>query len=172
MNIRLAVACDRYNAYMITGIDYNDSNAIIHDDTHGDVTVRLDKHDCMRMDGFNINGKPLNWMHRAIICREIIDYANKHDMDVALIDFSGIIRYASIENMLTHVKRRLMIDKQDRMHEQLRMGAGYSMDGASIINQLIDRLRSHDDISMELMALGYDRMPSFIEQYLKIVNHS
>lgn len=58
------------------------------------------------------------------------------------------------------------------MHEQLRMGAGYSMDGASIINQLIDRLRSHDDISMELMALGYDRMPSFIEQYLKIVNHS
>ena len=101
-----------------------------------------------------------------------IDYANKHDMDVALIDSSGIIRYASIENMLTHVKCRLMIDKQDRMHEQLRMGAGYSMDGASIINQLIDRLRSHDDISMELMALGYDRMPSFIEQYLKIVNHS
>lgn len=168
----MVVACDRYNAYMITGIDYNDSNAIIHDDTHGDVTVRLDKHDCMRMDGFNINGKPLNWMHRAIICREIIDYANKHDMDVALIDSSGIIRYASIENMLTHVKCRLMIDKQDRMHEQLRMGAGYSMDGASIINQLIDRLRSHDDISMELMALGYDRMPSFIEQYLKIVNHS
>lgn len=162
----------RYNHHMITGIDYNDSNAIIHDDTHGDVTVRLDKHDCMRMDGFNINGKPLNWMHRAIICREIIDYANKHDMDVALIDCSGIIRYASIAIMLTHVKHRLMIDKQDRIHEQLRMGAGYSMDGASIINQLIDRLRSHDDISMELMALGYDRMPSFIEQYLKIVNHS
>ena len=162
----------RYNAYMITGIDYNDSNACIHDDTHGDAHVSLDNIGNMRMDGFNINGKPLNWMHRAIICREIIDYANKHDMDVALIDSSGIIRYASIENMLTHVKRRLMIDKQDRMHEQLRMGAGYSMDGMSIINQLIDKIRSHDDISMELMALGYDRMPSFIEQYLKIVNHS
>ena len=67
---------------MITGIDYNDSNAIIHDDTHGDVTARLDNIGNMRMDGFNINEKPLNWMHRAIICREIIDYANKHDMDV------------------------------------------------------------------------------------------